>query len=215
MVASSLPIGLRQPTSGRRGWEVRSLVQSSVEEGFLAGQLLIAMPAMTDERFARTVVCICAHSSEGAMGIVVNRPIVRPSFAELVNQLDVQPQPPLRTVPICVGGPVEGGCGFLLHTAEWRDASTLSVTELVSLTASLDVLREVAAGRGPASCLLALGYAGWGAGQLERELQANAWLSIDIDRQIVFDEHYDSKWRRALGSLGVDPNALSGMIGHA
>lgn len=191
------------------------MAQSGFEEGFLSGQLLIAMPAMTDERFARTVVCVCAHSSEGAMGIVINRPIIRPTFAELLEQLDIQPQPPERVIPICAGGPVEGSRGFLLHTAEWRDPSTLEVTEAVLLTASLDVLREVAAGRGPTSCLLALGYAGWGAGQLERELQANAWLSVGIDQQIIFDDHYDSKWRRALGRLGVDPTALSGIVGHA
>ena len=191
------------------------MVQSSVEEGFLSGQLLIAMPAMTDKPFARTVVCICVHSREGAMGIVVNRPMVQPTFAELLDQLDVQPQPPLRSIPTCEGGPVEGSRGFLLHTAEWHDSSTLRVTEAVSLTASLEVLREVAAGRGPASCLLALGYAGWGAGQLERELQSNAWLSVDINQQIVFDDEYETKWRRALASLGVDPTALSGAVGHA
>ena len=149
------------------------------------------------------------------MGIVVNRPMVQPTFAELLDQLDVQPQPPLRSIPTCEGGPVEGSRGFLLHTAEWHDSSTLRVTEAVSLTASLDVLREVAAGRGPASCLLALGYAGWGAGQLERELQSNAWLSVDINQQIVFDDEYETKWRRALASLGVDPTALSGAVGHA
>lgn len=194
---------------------VRSASQSEGGGTSLTGQLLIAMPTMEDPRFARSVICMCAHSPEGAMGIVLTRPIARPSFSELLQQLEIEPNPPLRAMPLCAGGPVEGGRGFVLHTADWKESGTLEVTDAIALTASLDVLRDIAAGRGPRACMLALGYAGWGAGQLDQEIQANAWLSVELDEQILFDDQYDTKWRRALARLNVDPLLLSSNAGHA
>jgi putative transcriptional regulator len=185
------------------------------EEHFLTGQLLIAMPTMGDPRFSQSVICVCAHTDDGAMGIMLNRPIVRPSFGDLLEQLDVKPNPPLRAVPMCAGGPVESARGFMLHTADWTDQATLQITDTIALTASLDVLRVVAAGQGPRHCVLALGYAGWGPGQLDQEIQANAWLSVELDEAILFDTDYDSKWRRALARLHVDPLLLSDTAGHA
>jgi len=183
--------------------------------GFLSGQLLIAMPSMSDPRFARSVICICAHTSDGAMGLVLNRPIVRPSFAELLTQLDIKPAPPIRVAPMCAGGPVDSARGFMLHTADWTGDGSLAVNDSLALTASLDVLRVIASGAGPRACLLALGYAGWGPGQLEQEIQANAWLSVEPDDTLIFDHDYDTKWRRALGRLKIDPLLLSDTAGHA
>lgn len=183
--------------------------------GFLAGQLLIAMPSMTDPRFARTVICICAHTSDGAMGLVLNRPILRPSFADLLTQLDIKPTPPVRAAPMCAGGPVDAARGFMLHTADWTGEGSLAVNNSLALTASLDVLRVVAGGAGPRACLLALGYAGWGPGQLDQEIQANAWLSVEPEDALIFDLDYDTKWRRALGRLKIDPLLLSDTAGHA
>jgi putative transcriptional regulator len=189
--------------------------QQDRNAGFLTGHILISMPAMADPRFAQSVIYLCAHTSDGAMGIVLNRPVLRPAFTELLAQLSVEPNPPRRIVPMCAGGPVEAGRGFMLHTADWTDESSLLVTDLIAVTASLGVLRLVAAGDGPRECLLALGYAGWGPGQLDREIQANAWLSVDPDEMIVFDNEYATKWRRALAKLNVDPLLLSDMAGHA
>jgi putative transcriptional regulator len=199
----------------RWSFSVRSASQGGVAGTSLTGQLLIAMPSMADPRFARSVICLCAHSPEGAMGIVLNRPILRPSFPELLQQLEIEPNPPRRSVPLCAGGPVEGGRGFVLHTADWKEAGTMEVTDSIALTASLDVLRDIASGGGPRACILALGYAGWGAGQLDQEIQANAWLSVELDEQILFDDQYDTKWRRALARLNVDPLLLSANAGHA
>jgi putative transcriptional regulator len=183
-------------------------------EGFFTGQLLIAMPAMSDPRFRQTIICICTHTAQGALGIVLNRPIVRPSFEELLGQLDITPVPPLRQVRMCAGGPVETSRGFMLHTLDWRDESSMPIGRSLALTASLDVLRVVAAGNGPRECILALGYAGWGPGQLDQEIQANAWLSVDWDDELGFDVDYDTKWRRALARLKVDPLLLSETAGH-
>lgn len=185
------------------------------EDGFLTGQLLIAMPSMTDARFARTVICVCAHTSEGAMGIVLNRPIVRPTFETLLKQLDIVPSPPARRVPMCAGGPVDASRGFMLHTEDWTGEGSLAVGTSLALTASLDVLRTVAVGRGPRECILALGYAGWGPGQLDQEIRSNAWLSVEPNEGLVFDDAYDTKWRRALARLHVDPLLLSETAGHA
>lgn len=149
------------------------------------------------------------------MGIVLNRPLERPSFAELLRQLDIGPTPPLREIAMCAGGPVDTARGFMLHTADWIDEGTLAVGETMALTASLDVLRAVAADRGPRVCLLALGYAGWAPGQLDREIQDNSWLSVDADESLVFDGLHRTKWRRALERLRVDPLLLSQTAGHA
>ena len=154
----------------------------------LTGQVLIAMPSMGDPRFAQSVIYMCAHTSEGAMGIVVNKPLAAPSFEDLLRQLKVDPLPPARTIRLCSGGPVENARGFVLHTADWTDAASLRVDERLALTASLDILKAIATGGGPQRGVLALGYAGWGPGQLDLEMQKNAWLSAPAPLDVIFDE---------------------------
>lgn len=184
-------------------------------QGFLTGQLLIAMPSMADPRFAQSVIFMCAHTAEGAMGIVVNRPLAEPSFDDLLKQLEIAPLPPARRIRLCAGGPVENARGFVLHTSDWTGEGSLRVDEALALTASLDILKAIAGGGGPRAGLLALGYAGWGPGQLDQELAQNAWLSAPADEPLVFDEEHNTKWRRALAKLRVDPGSLSGAAGHA
>jgi len=192
----------------------RSGSESSATD-FLTGQLLIAMPAMADERFAQSVIYLCAHTPEGAMGLVLNRPLQRPKFDDLLRQLEVAPLPPARRIRLCAGGPLDNARGFVLHTTDWTGEGSLRVNDTVALTASLDVLKAIAEGRGPREGLLALGYAGWGPGQLDAEIQQNAWLSVPADETIVFDGDHDTKWRRALAKLNIDPLLLSGAAGHA
>ena len=185
-------------------------------EGFLTGQLLIAMPAMTDPRFSQCVIYMCAHTPEGAMGLVLNRPVVKPTFEDLLEQLNVAPRPPARQIRLCAGGPVENARGFVLHTVDWTGEGSLRVNDDLALTASLDVLQVIASGGGPRECVLALGYAGWGPGQLDREIQQNAWLSGPVDERLLFDSDHDTKWRRAFAKLHVvDPLLLSAAAGHA
>ena len=185
------------------------------DDRFLTGQLLIAMPAMADPRFAQSVIYLCAHTEEGAMGLVLNRPLAKPSFDELLRQLEIAPVPPARRIRLCAGGPVDNARGFVLHTADWTGEGSLRVNDRLALTASLDVLAAIAGGGGPRQGLLALGYAGWGPGQLDAEIQQNAWLTVAADERVVFDARTDSKWREALASLHIDPLALSAAAGHA
>ncbi len=193
------------------------------EQGYLDGQFLVAMPGMLDERFARSVIYLCAHSEEGAMGIVVNQAVPQISFSDLLVQLDSIPEGPEIRLPRAAsrmivqrGGPVETGRGFVLHSADYfADNSTLPIDENICLTATLDVLKAIASGSGPESAMLALGYAGWGAGQLEEEIQANGWLSLKGDAELIFDTDLDGKYTRALAMMGVDPAMLSGEAGHA
>ena len=192
-----------------------SALTTSSPDSYLTGQLLIAMPAMADPRFAQSVIYLCAHTPEGAMGLVLNRPIIKPSFDDLLKQLTIAPMPPVRQIRLCAGGPVENARGFVLHTADWTGEGSLKVNVDMALTASLDVLKVIAGGGGPRECILALGYAGWGPGQLDQEFQQNAWLSVPADEPILFDHAHDTKWRRALGRLNIDPLLLSHNAGHA
>ena len=195
----------------------------SQPEGFLDGNLLIAMPSMADKRFARSVVYICAHSADGAMGIVVNKIASEVSFRDLLVQLDVvqarnEPHLPsdVDQVRVHRGGPVETGRGFVLHSADFfLDNATLPIAEGVCLTATLEILRAIAEGRGPRRALLALGYAGWAPGQLEFEIQSNGWLHSACDRGILFDSDVDTKYDRALAQIGIQPAMLSMEAGHA
>ena len=190
-------------------------MQASSANPYLTGQLLIAMPAMEDPRFSHSVIFVCAHSRDGAMGLVVNRPLARPDFDQLLRQLEIAPVPPARRIRLCEGGPVDNGRGFVLHTADWTGEGSMDVDGNLALTASLDVLKVIAAGGGPREGLLALGYAGWGPGQLDAEIQQNAWLSAPADEDLLFDAGHDTKWRRALAKLKIDPLLLSGTAGHA
>ena len=184
-------------------------------ETSLSGQVLIAMPALSDPRFALSVIYLCAHTAEGAMGIVVNRPLANPSFDELLRQLKVDPVPPARQIRLCEGGPIDTARGFVLHTQDWTDSASLKVDDRLALTASLDILKAIAQGGGPRQGLLALGYAGWGPGQLDREMTQNAWLSAPADMAVLFDDAHATKWRRALAALRVDPLLLSSAAGRA
>ncbi|HEY4135618.1 MAG TPA: YqgE/AlgH family protein [Alphaproteobacteria bacterium] len=185
------------------------------ENGYLAGQLLIAMPQMTDPRFAHAVIYLCAHNADGAMGLVLNKGVERPSFPDLLNQLKIVPAEKADPINVLFGGPVETGRGFVLHSADYLQDATLLVDHHVGLTATLDILKEIAAGGGPRRKLLMLGYAGWGPGQLDAEIQANGWLNAPADEGLIFDHDLDTKWDRALAKLGVDGAMLSGDAGHA
>jgi putative transcriptional regulator len=192
-----------------------SAADDEAAEGFLTGKLLIAMPGLTGSAFSQSVIYVCAHTTEGALGIIVNRPLESPSFDDLLRQLDIAPVPPARRIRLCQGGPVDNARGFVLHTADWTGDGSLLVEQGLALTASLDILKAIANGGGPRECLLALGYAGWGPGQLDREFQDNAWLSLPVNETLVFDAEHETKWRRALATLHIDPLLLSGIAGHS
>lgn len=190
---------------------------------YLDGQCLIAMPGMRDERFQRSVVYMCAHSDEGAMGLIINRRAPDVQLSELLMQLGIvdderaiRVRPADGEVQVLRGGPVETGRGFVLHSADYfADASTLPIDQDICLTHTVDVLRAIAFGEGPRKAVLALGYAGWGAGQLESEIKANGWLHCEADPALLFDPATDTKYQRALSKLGVDPGRLSGVAGRA
>jgi putative transcriptional regulator len=193
------------------------------KRGYLDGQMLIAMPTMRDERFARSLIYICAHSSEGAMGIVVNQPAINIKFPDLLVQLDVIPAAELiqlprkaGTVKVLKGGPVETGRGFVLHSADFFiENSTLPIDNGICLTATLDILKAIAHGNGPQSAVLALGYAGWAPGQLENEITENGWLNCEADAELIFGTDADSKYEAAMRKLGIDLGKLSSEAGHA
>jgi putative transcriptional regulator len=173
------------------------------------------MPGMPDPRFSQSVIFICAHTPEGAMGIVLNQPLGRPRFADLLGQLGIMPLPPQREIRLGKGGPVDDNRGFVLHTPDWLTDGSLEVDGDYVLTANLDILRAFAEGGGPRAGFLALGYASWGPGQLDSEILPNAWLHVGADENIVFDAEPDTKWHRALGKLGIDPLMLSDTAGRA
>jgi len=191
--------------------------------GYLDGQMLIAMPTMRDERFARSVIYVCAHSSEGAMGIVVNQQAANINFSDLLVQLDVIVADDLIQLPqraglvkVLKGGPVETGRGFMLHSSDFFiENSTLPIDDGICLTATLDILKAIARGKGPESAVLALGYAGWGAGQLENEIQENGWLHCSADQELIFGADIEGKYGKALRKIGIDPGMLSSESGHA
>jgi putative transcriptional regulator len=189
---------------------------------YLEGQLLIAMPIMTDKRFARSVIYMCAHSAEGAMGLIINQRAPHISFRELLKQLSIATGKADDVVvdgaevEVHVGGPVETGRGFVLHSSDYHaDESTLSIDDEVSLTATIDILKAIAGGKGPDRAILALGYAGWRAGQLESEIQANGWLHCPADLDLLFDPKLEQKYNRAMSKIGIDPSHLVSDAGHA
>ncbi len=191
--------------------------------GYLDGQMLIAMPSMGDERFTRSVIYVCAHSTEGAMGIIVNQPASNIKFPDLLVQLEVIPAAERIELPtqaedvkVLKGGPVETGRGFVLHSADFFiENSTLPIDEGICLTATLDILKAIARGDGPASAILALGYAGWAPGQLEQEIQENGWLHCAADLELIFGADTDGKYDKALRKIGIDLGQLSSQAGHA
>lgn len=185
-------------------------------ENFLEGKLLIALPGMSDPRFERSVIFMCAHSLAGAMGLIINKPIEGLSFHELIKRLELKVTANTPDSPVLFGGPVETGRGFVLHSGEYESAeSTLPISSEISLTATLDILRAMAEGRGPEKAIFALGYAGWGAGQIEDEIRANGWVHCDADTSLLFDAGLEEKWSIALRKLGIDLSALSTHAGRA
>jgi len=196
---------------------------SSAGRGYLDGQILIAMPVMDDPRFERSVIYLCAHSPEGAMGIIVNRPAGSIDFPGLLVQLDIIKKAEQIKLPenaesmkVLRGGPVETGRGFVLHSSDFFiEDATLQIDDGICLTATVDILKAIARGSGPKHAILALGYAGWAAGQLENEIQHNGWLHCDADPDLIFGADADEKYLRALRKIGIDPGMLSTNAGHA
>jgi len=182
--------------------------------------MLIAMPSMGDPRFGRSVVFLCAHSKDGAMGIVVNKLASGITFPDLLEQLDIEgaasPRRDLESFKVHFGGPVETARGFVLHSSDYQqEVSSMEIADQVSLTATVDILKAIAAGNGPARTLLALGYAGWSAGQLENEIRSNGWLHCEADEDLLFNTDVELKYDQALAKIGVDPSFLSGEAGNA
>jgi putative transcriptional regulator len=185
-------------------------------DGFLLGKLLVALPGMPDPRFAKTVIFMCAHSSEGAMGLIVNKPFEGLTFREMVSKLDIGVAENAPNPPILFGGPVGTGQGFVLHSSDYgNNDGTMPVTSEISLTATLDILRAIAEGKGPREALFVLGYAGWGPGQIEGELGSNGWIPCDSAPAIVFAADCEAKWKAALATLGADITGLSSDAGRA
>ena len=182
----------------------------------LNGKLLVAMPGMADPRFEHSVILLCAHSDEGAMGLIINKPVADLSFAKLLDQLKIPRDPMGRDIRVHFGGPVERGRGFVLHSPDYGGGpATMQIAGGFGMTATLDVLEAMAAGQGPDRALLALGYAGWGAGQLENEIARNDWLTAEPDANLIFAENDGGKWTAALRGMGIDPLTLSARAGRA
>ncbi|WP_298260083.1 YqgE/AlgH family protein [uncultured Litoreibacter sp.] len=182
----------------------------SIDSTSLAGKLLIAMPDMGDPRFERSVIFMCSHSAERAMGLIVNKTARDLKFNDLLKQLDIPLAPPEREITVHIGGPVDYGRGFVLHSPDYHSTdNTLDIDGGYGLTATLDILEDISTGDGPEQCLLTMGYAGWGAGQLENEIQRNGWLICDADSDLIFKGANIAKWSGALDLLGVDPLMLS------
>jgi putative transcriptional regulator len=191
--------------------------------GYLDGQLLLAMPGMTDKRFARSVIYLCTHSAEGAMGLIVNQRANHINFPQLLQQLGIVSKNAAESVPpeilikeVHVGGPVDTKRGFVLHSADYFAATnTMAIDTSISLTATIDILKAMAVGKGPDKAMLALGYAGWAPGQLETEIQHNGWLNCPADPDIVFSRDIDLKYNQAMARIGIDISHLVSEAGHA
>ena len=192
-----------------------AMVNQAQDNNYLSGQLLIAMPSMADPRFERSVIYICAHNSDGAMGLLVNRPFESLSFSELLGELEIDLNDEISPVRVMFGGPVEQGRGFVLHSPDYLQDASLVVDENVVLTATVEILQAIADGIGPKNYLLALGYAGWDAGQLDSEIKNNGWLSVGSDHDLIFGSDSESKWLNAMTKIGIDPHMLSDDAGHA
>lgn len=182
---------------------------------YLAGQLLVAMPGMRDPRFQKTVIYLCAHNPDGAMGLVINRALESLSFPDMLEQLGIDISGMGERINVHFGGPVESGRGFVLHSQDYLQEATMVVDRDMALTATIDILKAIAFGTGPRQSLLALGYAGWGPGQLDTEIKSNGWLNVAADDELVFGPNLDKKWDQAMSKIGIDPSMLSDQAGHA
>ena len=181
----------------------------------LTGKLLISMPSLEDERFYKTVIYICAHSSEGTMGIIINKKIDYDLYPDLLEQLGIDKPLGSKKLYIRYGGPVETGRGFVLHSDEVIQKETLSIGKGVALTSTAEFFEDLSKGKGPENSIFALGYAGWGPGQIEKEILANSWMTLSADSKFLFDEEVSNKWSKAYSLLGIDPNKLSQFSGRA
>ena len=196
---------------------------SNFQSRFLTGMFLVAMPGMMDQRFDRAVIYLCAHSDDGAMGIIINKPAEDIVFPELLQQLEIIPEKPSISLPsqagnmkVLRGGPVETSRGFVLHSVPVEPIEgSVTAGDEIRLSATIDILKAIARGQGPDEAIFALGYAGWASGQLESEIQDNGWMICPLDRKILFDQEFDTKYIRAMSSLGIDPAMLSPLAGHA
>mgnify|MGYP001217576395 CR=1 FL=1 len=182
---------------------------------WLTGQMLVAMPGMGDPRFERSVIYICSHSPSGAMGLIVNRLFGDADFPMLLEQLNIKPTGSIPDIPIQFGGPVEMGRGFILHSGDYLHEGTTRIDDTVAVTATTEIIQDIANGKGPARALMILGYAGWSSGQLEDELKRNGWLTTSMDEDILFDRNLDTKWDRAMAKIGITPSMLSETQGNA
>lgn len=197
------------------GWRPALAYAVAVESTpFLSGRLLLSMPGIGDERFDRTVIAMCRHDDDGALGLVVNRPMPDLSCHRVMAELGIDPGS-MADSPVLAGGPVEPGRGFVLHDADYAAAGTLQVGDAWALTTTLDILRAIAAGQGPRRWLLALGYAGWGAGQLEGEMAQHGWHIAPGDAGILFETPAPNRWERAFALTGVSVAHLVATPGRA
>ncbi len=187
----------------------------SATPSWLTGQMLVAMPGMADPRFVRSVIYICSHGPSGAMGLVINRLFGAADFPMLLEQLNIDSTPETPEMSVQFGGPVEMGRGFVLHTSDYLHGGTTRIDDRISVTATIEIIQDIASGKGPSRSLMLLGYAGWGAGQLEEELKSNGWLTVEADEDILFDSDLDSKWDRAMAKMGISPSMLSSLQGNA
>ncbi|MGE3623729.1 MAG: YqgE/AlgH family protein [Bdellovibrionales bacterium] len=185
------------------------------EATWLAGQFLIAMPTMPDPRFARSVIYLCSHGPNGAMGLVVNRLYGEINFHALLKQLNIKTTADVPDLPVHYGGPVESGRGFVLHSSDYLREGAMRIDDNIVLSATVEILQALADGAGPERAMMALGYTGWGAGQLDAEMQANGWLTAPVDEDILFDREIETKWERALATIGISAPMLSADAGHA
>jgi len=187
-------------------------------DNYLAGRILMAMPGLGDTRFHKAVIFLCAHDEKGAMGLVINHVMPGVALKELLTQLNIKPSSPdnqILSLPVMSGGPVEPARGFVLHTPDFQQMETITINESFCVTGTLEALKEIATGKGPYKMLFVLGYAGWSAGQLDKEIQQNAWLIADADPDLIFKPTHEEKWNAAIRTLGFDPHLLSGDAGHA
>jgi putative transcriptional regulator len=187
----------------------------ALKPNWLTGQLLVAMPGMADPRFAHAVIYICSHGPGGAMGLVVNRLFGEADFRTLLDQLNIEYSLGTPDIPVQFGGPVEMGRGFVLHSGDYLREGTTRIDEQIAVTATIEIIQDIADGKGPERALMALGYAGWGVGQLEEEMKNNGWLTVAADEGILFSDDLDTKWNRAMAKIGVSPSMLSDTAGHA
>ena len=181
----------------------------------LTGQILVSMPDMADERFYKTVIYLCAHSDEGSMGIIINKKIDHDLYPNLLNQLGVDKTFSHNKIFIRYGGPIETGRGFVLHTDDVIQKESLPINKDIVLTSTAEIFNDIARGKGPKVSILAIGYAGWGAGQLESEIKHNSWMTLPIDSNFIFDEQVSNKWNQAYKIMGFDPNSLYKFSGNA